>query len=66
MPLLIIVSMWILFIKLLIYIYIWNKTLTMIHFVDCTFQDKFEDIKGVIRSRKLKTNGQWNDQKKKQ
>lgn len=49
-----------------IYIYIWNKTLTMIHFVDCTFQDKFEDIKGVIRSRKLKTNGQWNDQKKKQ
>ena len=37
----------------------------MIHFVDCTFQDKFEDIKGVIRSPKLKTNGQWNDQKKK-
>jgi len=32
--------------------------------VDCSFQDRFEDTKGVIRSRKSKKDGQYNDQKK--
>ena len=31
--------------------------------VDCSFQDRVEDTKGVIRSRKSKKDGQYNDKK---